>query len=141
MASTLPRARNSTWRWIQGRGRQTFFFAGPGKSIDELRRAIATGSVISAESREELLRITASAAELQLRAHVILRINPNLDLRRFGMRMGGESSQFGIDAGRVTHLLQFLDAETVDLQGFHIFGDPNACLRMQSSRRRRGRWT
>ena len=96
-------------------------FAGPGKSDAELSCAVAAGVIINVESEAELLRIAAIGAQLARRPQVALRVNPDFELKSSGMRMGGGSRQFGIDAEMVPALLRRLAAMDLDWHGFHIF--------------------
>lgn len=97
-------------------------FAGPGKSDAELRRAIAAGVCLHAESEAELLRASAIGELLGIRPVVALRVNPDFELKGSGMRMGGGAKPFGIDAERVPALLRRMAALPVDFRGLHIFG-------------------
>jgi diaminopimelate decarboxylase len=73
-------------------------FAGPGKSDQELERAIRVGiGGISVESLRELDACAQIARSTGKKANVVLRINPILLNRAFGMKMGGRAVQFGID--------------------------------------------
>jgi diaminopimelate decarboxylase len=96
--------------------------AGPGKNPTELTMAVASGVTINVESEQELLRISSIAKSLGLVANVALRVNPDFALRSSGMKMGGGSQQFGIDAEYVPTLLRKIAAEPeLSFQGFHIF--------------------
>lgn len=96
-------------------------FAGPGKTESELTQAIASGAMIELESTIETRRVTAIGTHLGVRPRVAVRINPDFVLRGSGMRMGGGSQQFGVDAERVPDLLTEIAAAELDLFGFHIF--------------------
>jgi diaminopimelate decarboxylase len=96
-------------------------FAGPGKSPDELRQAIAAGVTIEMESPTEAARIADLGARLGIRPRVAIRVNPDFALKGSGMRMGGGPQQFGVDAERVPALIADLAATDLDLLGFHIF--------------------
>jgi diaminopimelate decarboxylase len=69
-------------------------FAGPGKTEQELSQAIAAGVVLNLESEAEM---------------------------RLGMRMGGGSQQFGVDAARVPKMLRRIGELDLEFHGFHIF--------------------
>lgn len=77
-------------------------FAGPGKTDAEIRYAVRRriGS-ISIESVNELLRAEKLAGESGETADVSLRINPVHLVKEFAIKMGGKSSQFGIDEERI----------------------------------------
>lgn len=96
-------------------------FAGPGKTANELDRAVAAGITITLESEGEM-RVVAAAAERQgLRPRVAVRVNPDFDVKSSGMRMGGGPQQFGVDAERVPQLLGELGGLDLEFVGFHIF--------------------
>jgi len=96
-------------------------FAGPGKTQDELSRAIAAGITINAESEGELERIARIGAEMGARPRVAVRVNPDFELRGSGMRMGGGAKQFGIDAERVPQALRWIGGQDLEFLGFHIY--------------------
>ena len=96
-------------------------FAGPGKTPDELRQAIAAGVTIEMESATEAARIAELGSRLGIRPRVAIRVNPDFALKGSGMRMGGGPQQFGVDAERVPALIADLAATDLDLLGFHIF--------------------
>ncbi|KVQ59229.1 pyridoxal-dependent decarboxylase, exosortase A system-associated [Burkholderia territorii] len=96
-------------------------FAGPGKSRDELRRAVASGVNIHLESITQLHLVAALGWELGVQPKVAIRVNPDFRIDHSGMRMGGGATAFGIDAEQVPELLCELDAREVSLAGFHIF--------------------
>lgn len=96
-------------------------FAGPGKTKVELRQAVAAGVTIEIESRGEGTRVTEVGAELGISPRIAIRVNPDFLVKGSGMRMGGGSQQFGIDAENVPSLLKELDRSDVDVVGFHVF--------------------
>ncbi|MGE3619856.1 MAG: pyridoxal-dependent decarboxylase, exosortase A system-associated [Acidimicrobiia bacterium] len=96
-------------------------FAGPGKTVDELRRAVAAGVTIELESAGEARRVVGVGGELGVRPRVAVRVNPDFEVKGSGMRMGGGAQQFGVDAEAVPALLDELAAADVELVGFHIF--------------------
>ncbi len=96
-------------------------FAGPGKSLDELGKAIAAGIVINMESETEMARITRLGEELALRPRVAIRVNPDFELKASGMKMGGGAKQFGVDAERVPAMLDDIKTRDLEFYGFHIF--------------------
>ncbi|WP_313030293.1 pyridoxal-dependent decarboxylase, exosortase A system-associated [Massilia alkalitolerans] len=96
-------------------------FAGPGKSTAELRRAIAAGACLNVESSGEIERIAQQAESLGLAPRVVLRVNPEFELKASGMRMGGGAKPFGIDAERVPDALVQLRACGIAPLGLHIF--------------------
>ncbi|MCE7797232.1 pyridoxal-dependent decarboxylase, exosortase A system-associated [Sphingobium sufflavum] len=97
-------------------------FAGPGKNDRELTLAVATGAILSVESAGELGRIERIAGELGIAPRLILRVNPELDLKGVGMRMGGEPRQFGVDMEFCLDLVRRLMATHGDnFLGYHVF--------------------
>jgi len=108
-------------------------FAGPGKSRQELMCAIAADIVINVESEHELETIAQLAEETGFRPKVAVRVNPDFELKSSGMKMGGGSKQFGIDAERVPAVLQRIAHLRFDFEGLHIFsGSQN--LRVEALR-------
>lgn len=95
-------------------------FAGPGKSDAELLMAIAAKAIINVESRYELERIIALASASLPKPRVALRVNPDFELKSAGMKMGGGSKPFGIDAENIPDLYP-LFGDRVCFEGFHIF--------------------
>jgi diaminopimelate decarboxylase len=96
-------------------------FAGPGKSPDELTRAVAANITLNVESELELDRLAQSAAKLRRPARVAIRVNPDFELKTSGMKMGGGPKQFGIDAENVPTVLKSLAGRPFELMGLHIF--------------------
>ncbi|CAB3786442.1 pyridoxal-dependent decarboxylase, exosortase A system-associated [Paraburkholderia fynbosensis] len=96
-------------------------FAGPGKSHDDLRRAVASGVNVHVESETQLRLVTALGWELGVQPSVAIRVNPDFQVGQSGMRMGGGAAPFGVDVGQVPALLRELEAREVALAGFHIF--------------------
>lgn len=96
-------------------------FAGPGKSPDEIRQAVAAGVIIEVESTTELERVIASGDDLGLMPTVAVRVNPDFAVKGSGMRMGGGPQQFGIDAEEVPIVLEKYASSGVDFLGFHVF--------------------
>jgi len=96
-------------------------FAGPGKSDDEIRMAVASGIVLNIESFEQLESAAIAARELNVKARIAIRVNPDFELKSSGMKMGGHAAQFGVDAERVPELLQRIKTLDQEFIGFHIF--------------------
>ncbi len=96
-------------------------FAGPGKSTDELRSAIAAEIVINVESPNELNTINQLGNELGIQPHTAIRVNPDFELKSSGMKMAGGPKQFGIDAEQVPEILSLMKAMDLCFEGFHIF--------------------
>lgn len=96
-------------------------FAGPGKRPQELAAAIAAGIVINLESARELETVARLGRERNLLPRVAVRINPDFELKTSGMKMGGGSKPFGVDAEQVPALLHRIGELGLAFQGFHIF--------------------
>ena len=96
-------------------------FAGPGKTPDELARAVAAGIVLNVESELEVERLAAIAQRTGRRPQVAVRVNPDFELKTSGMKMGGGPKQFGVDAERVPALLGQIGRLPLAFVGFHIF--------------------
>ena len=97
-------------------------FAGPGKSLPELRLAIRERASISVESETELHRIVSVASQQGTKASIAIRVNPKHTSKLFGMRMGGQASAFGVpeeDAAAVVR--QAMASPHIDLDGLHVF--------------------
>jgi diaminopimelate decarboxylase len=96
-------------------------FAGPGKSDAELAQAVAAGVHVHAESERELRALARIGDELGIAPQLVLRINPDFELKGSGMRMGGGPKQFGIDAEEAPAMLALAAALGLTVLGFHIF--------------------
>jgi diaminopimelate decarboxylase len=96
-------------------------FAGPGKTPAELSQAVAAGVTVEMESATEARRLVEVGQRLGIRPRVAVRVNPDFEIKGSGMRMGGGSQQFGLDAEQVPALLKELAGAEVDVLGFHVF--------------------
>ena len=96
-------------------------FAGPGKSPAELAQAIAAGVHIHAESERELRLLAQLGQQMGIAPLVVIRVNPDFELKGSGMRMGGGAKQFGIDAEAMPRVLALARELGLDVLGFHIF--------------------
>ena len=96
-------------------------FAGPGKSVAELERAVAAGIIINMESELEMRRIAEIARRTASRPLVAVRVNPDFELKTSGMKMAGGPKQFGVDAERVPQMLEELARLPLQFHGFHIY--------------------
>ncbi|WP_440978040.1 pyridoxal-dependent decarboxylase, exosortase A system-associated [Sphingomonas pseudosanguinis] len=113
-------------------------FAGPGKRDAELTAAITAGITLNLESEGEARRALAIADRLGRTPRLAVRVNPDVELRGSGMKMGGRPSPFGIDAERVPALVRDLIAAGADWRGFHIYAgsqalDPQAIIDTQAA--------
>lgn len=101
-------------------------FAGPGKRDDELAAAITAGATINLESAGEARRALAAGERLGVVPRLAVRVNPDLELRGSGMKMGGRASPFGIDAEHAAAAVREVLAAGADWRGFHIFAGSQA---------------
>lgn len=98
-------------------------FAGPGKSVSELTFSIQQkiGS-ISIESELELERIFQIAERLGIDTNILVRVNPDFELAKSGLKMGGGPKQFGIDSERVPDVITKIEqSKRVNFKGIHIY--------------------
>jgi diaminopimelate decarboxylase len=106
----------------------TIVFAGVGKSADEIRLALENGILMfNAESEAELERIDAIAGELDKRARVALRINPDVADAATPDKTatGGRHTKFGIPLTRALPLYRPGRYRHLDVCGVHIhLGSP-----------------
>jgi len=96
-------------------------FAGPGKSLEDIRAGVAADVLFQCESVRELRAIAAAGQAAAVRPRVALRINPDIQLRGAGQRMGGGPRPFGIDAEAAPEVLALLATLPVDFAGFHFY--------------------
>ena len=96
-------------------------FAGPAKTKAEISCAIAAGIVLNMESEQEMEHIASLGENLGIRPKVAIRVNPDFELKSSGMKMGGGSKQFGVDAERVPAILVRIGALKLNFEGFHIY--------------------
>ncbi len=96
-------------------------FAGPGKTVGELRQAVDSGVLLNVESQREVRVLAQVRQESGPRARVAVRVNPDFELKSSGMKMGGGPKQFGVDAEQVPQLLDEIGRSGLAFEGFHIF--------------------
>lgn len=96
-------------------------FAGPGKRDDELEAAIAAGVTLNLESENEARRAIAIGERLGVTPRLAIRVNPDFELKGSGMKMGGGSKPFGVDAARVPALAREIVDAGCEWRGLHIF--------------------
>lgn len=97
-------------------------FAGPGKTHAEIRRAVAAGITMTAESVAQLDAAVEAGNALGVPPRVALRVNPAFELKASGMKMGGGPKPFGIDEAKLPEVLDAMRARGLALVGLHIFG-------------------
>ena len=74
-------------------------FTGPGKTVSELHYAIDNQiGGISLESEQEFEYVQAFCKESGQTVDVLVRVNPDFELSKSGMKMGGGAKAFGIDS-------------------------------------------
>jgi diaminopimelate decarboxylase len=98
-------------------------FAGPGKTDDELGRAVNEGIfAVNVESLGEIDRLAGIAREAGKSIGVGLRINPEAQLMGSGMRMGGTVGQFGMDQTELGEAVRkTLGRDELTLRGVHVY--------------------
>ncbi|MFK8053405.1 MAG: pyridoxal-dependent decarboxylase, exosortase A system-associated [Woeseiaceae bacterium] len=96
-------------------------FAGPGKRIVELERAVEAGITVTIESSTEMQRLITIGEQKGCRPRVAIRVNPDFELKTSGMKMSGGPKQFGVDAEQVPALLADIKISNLNLVGMHIF--------------------
>lgn len=96
-------------------------FAGPGKSVESLKQAVAAGILINIESFREVAELARICRETHGQARVAVRVNPDFELKSSGMKMGGGPRQFGVDAEQVPALLAEIGRSGLRFEGFHLF--------------------
>lgn len=99
----------------------TISFAGPGKTDNELKSAVAAGIIINMESEAEMERIAQIGDAISALPNVSIRVNPDFELKTSGMKMGGGPKPFGVDAERVPEMLKRCGQLNLNFKGFHIF--------------------
>ena len=101
-------------------------FAGPGKRDDALAAAIRAGATLNVESEGEAERAFAIGGTLGVAPRLAVRVNPDVELRGSGMKMGGRASPFGVDAVRAAALVRRIVEAGADWRGFHIYAGSQA---------------
>ncbi|MCP5244534.1 MAG: pyridoxal-dependent decarboxylase, exosortase A system-associated [Burkholderiales bacterium] len=96
-------------------------FAGPGKMDWELKQTISSGAILNLESENEMERAAKIGEQLGIQPHVLIRVNPEFELKSSGVKMGGGPKPFGVDSERVPAMLQRLGELKLDFRGFHIY--------------------
>jgi diaminopimelate decarboxylase len=99
-------------------------FAGPGKSDAELSAAIEAGvGCISIESMRELAACATLARDAGTRASILVRVNPLLASRPFGIKMAGKPIQFGIDEEALPDAMATIvrEAGALAFRGIHVY--------------------
>ncbi|MFE7200176.1 phosphopantetheine-binding protein [Pseudonocardia alni] len=105
-------------------------YTGPGKTAAEIGAALDAGvRTLSVESPADLHRVAAVARRSGRTARCLLRVNGGEAAGHAGMRMTGESSQFGSDIEVLLARRDELhgpDSEGAEIVGFHFYPVTNA---------------
>ena len=102
-------------------------YGGPGKAVHEVAAALDEGvRCFSAESFDDLRRISAEALARGLVADCLLRINVSAASGSAGMRMTGGSSQFGMDSDDLPKPDELRSLAGVRVCGLHFYPVTNA---------------
>lgn len=98
-------------------------FLGPGKSREELEACCEAGiRAVVVESLDELELLDRIAGEKGVRQTVLLRVNPNFQVKRSGLAMGGKARQFGIDQDQVLAARPLIGRlGSVRVAGVHVY--------------------
>ena len=109
---------------LAGYSPQQLSFAGPGKTYEELEQSIRNKiGIISVESIREMGDIRKISQELNKKVDIALRINPTLLIKEFAIKMGGQSTQFGIDEEKLGEAVDYLrsNEELLNFRGIHVY--------------------
>ena len=98
----------------------SIIFSGIGKTKEELQKAIFSGiKQFNIESRPELIILDEIATEMNVRAPIAIRVNPNVDAEtHFKITTGKSENKFGIDIENARSLY----AEASKLKGICVKG-------------------
>ncbi len=105
-------------------------FTGPGKTNEELKKAIkAKINLIIVESLNEIRRIEKIACKLKLKQNILLRINPSSYIKQSKAEMlnlPGISQKLGVDEEYIPKIIDSLKKmKNVNLVGLHLFTTSN----------------
>ncbi|SFV63257.1 Diaminopimelate decarboxylase [hydrothermal vent metagenome] len=98
-------------------------FSGVGKSDAEIREAIERDILyINVESHAELQRVEAIAKELETKARISIRVNPNIDPQTHPyISTGLHANKFGVDIDTAKRMyIQANNSENLDPVGIHF---------------------
>jgi diaminopimelate decarboxylase len=95
--------------------------SGPGKAEALIACAVAAGVVVDLESERDLQVALGAGQAIGVAPKVAVRVNPDFEFKRSGMKMGGGAKQFGVDAERVPELLERIAGSGANFEGFHVF--------------------
>ncbi len=109
---------------LAGYSAHQFSFAGPGKTYEELEKAIKSEvGIISVESLREMEDIRKISFSIKRKMDIALRVNPTLLIREFAIKMGGQATQFGIDEEQLDSAVAFLrdNQSHFNFKGIHVY--------------------
>ena len=106
-----------------GASPERILFAGPSKSSEELRLAMAGGiGEIHLETFEEIDHVAQIARDIGRRMPVSIRVNPSAAAQGGAMRMGGKPTAFGFDEEIMDEVVAAVLAHPdLELTGLHLF--------------------
>jgi diaminopimelate decarboxylase len=109
---------------LAGYSSKQLSFAGPGKTYQEIEKAIKSGiGIISVESIREMEDIKKISSSLHKKVDIALRINPTLLIKEFAIKMGGQPTQFGIDEEKLDSAVAYLreNESHFTFKGIHVY--------------------
>lgn len=109
---------------LAGYSPQQLSFAGPGKTYEELEKAIKSEvGIISVESLREMEDIKKISLSIHKEVNIALRINPTLLIKEFAIKMGGQATQFGIDEEKLDVAVAYLreNGSHFNFKGIHVY--------------------
>ena len=109
---------------LAGYSAQQLSFAGPGKTYEELEKAIKSEiGIISVESLREMEDIRRLSLDLNTKVDIAIRINPTLLIKEFAIKMGGQATQFGIDEEKLDVAVAYLreNENHFNFKGIHVY--------------------
>lgn len=104
-------------------------YTGPGKRREEVLGALARGvRVFSVDSPLGIDQLDAAAAQWNVTARCVIRINDDQPVAGLGLAMAGVPSQFGADASWVlSDPGRFADRRNAIVCGMHLYMGTNIC--------------
>jgi diaminopimelate decarboxylase len=109
---------------LAGYSPQQLSFAGPGKTYQEIEKAIKSEiGIISVESLREMEDIKKISLSIRREVNIALRINPTLLIKEFAIKMGGQATQFGIDEEKLDLAVAYLreNESHFNFKGIHVY--------------------
>ena len=109
---------------LAGYSPQQLSFAGPGKTYEELEKAISNKiGIISVESLREMEDIKKISQGFGIKIDIVLRLNPTLVIKEFAIKMGGQATQFGIDEEKLDVAVAYLkdNKSHFNFKGIHVY--------------------